>query len=112
MNDEGCSTCYGTGEVSGVHGPERCADCGGLGTMPTGMTLTERRLRDLERAYERRGGEVEADVRWLVGEVRRAHHALVQILAAAHEASDDDASATQVRCLANDVLRVYPKEPV
>lgn len=110
MNIEDCATCYGTGEVSGIQGPERCSDCGGVGKMPTGMTLAERRLRDLERAYAGRGGELEVDVRWLVGEVRRAHHALLQILAAAQDAGDEDATAAQVRFLANEVLRVYPTE--
>ncbi len=48
---------------------------------------------------------------WLVTEVRRAHHALLQILAASQDADEGDAMATKIKFIANDVLRVYPPKP-
>jgi hypothetical protein len=48
-------------------------------------------------------------MRWLVAEVRRAHHALLQILAASQDGDEDDPILTRIKFLANDVLSVYPK---
>ncbi len=107
---EKCVTCYGQGEVSGIGGLQACTDCGGVGELPSGMVLAERRLRELETSYGRQGGQVESDVRWLVDEMRRSRHALVQILAAAQDADSDDPLAPQVRFLANGVLGMYPTE--
>lgn len=104
-----CGTCYGEGVSSSDLGP--CEDCAGLGKLPGALVLTERRLRELEQIYETRGGETSNDVRWLVGEVRRAQHALVQILALGQDADPDDAIATKIKFLANDVLHMYPKTP-
>jgi len=106
-----CASCQGEGEVSGLTGPQDCPDCGGLGQLPSALTLTERRLRELEGAYARQGGQVELDMRWLVDQVRRSRHALVQILAAGQDAEPQDALASRVHFLANDVLGVYPAEP-
>ena len=108
---EKCGSCLGQGEVSGIAGLENCPDCGGLGQLPSALTLTERRLRELESAYARQGGQVEHDICWLVDQVRRSRHALVQILAAGHDAEPQDALASQVHFLANGVLGVYPVEP-
>lgn len=103
---EKCSTCYGEGTVSSDMGPETCADCCGLGELPSASVLLERRLRELERRYE--GQQEESrDVRWLILEVRRAQHALLQILAAGLEAPEKDAIAKKIRFLANDVLGLY-----
>lgn len=108
---EKCGTCYGEGVVYvGVRGPDDCPDCMGLGTLPSSSVLTERRLRDLERVYAKRGGEVEQDICWLVGEVRRAHHVLLQVLAAAQDADEGDATAAKLRFLANQVLGYYEVE--
>jgi hypothetical protein len=89
------------------YGPELCADCCGLGELPPASVLSERRLRELEQRYERRDEETSRDVRWLVGEIRSAHHTLLKILAASLEAAPDDSIAKQIRFLANDVLGVY-----
>lgn len=97
---EKCASCQGEREVSGLTGPQDCPDCGGLG-----------QLRELEGAYARQGGQVELDMRWLVDQVRRSRHALVQILAAGQDAEPQDALASRVHFLANDVLGVYPAEP-
>jgi hypothetical protein len=88
-----------------------CPDCAGLGLLPSLLVLTESRLRELERAYDKRGGQAQQDVSWLVAEVRRTHQALVQILAASQDADDADAIAIKIKFIANDVLRVYPKKP-
>lgn len=103
-----CASCYGEGVISGITGPQACPDCGGVGALPSSNTLTERRLRDIETEYARRGGQTETDVRWLVDEVRRSKHALLQILAAAQDAAAEDAFASQVRFLANGALDLYP----
>ena len=73
---------------------------------------TEWRLRELERVYGQKGGEAQRDVGWLVSEVRRSHHALMQILAASQDAEADDPTATKIKYIANDVLGVYAKTPV
>jgi hypothetical protein len=105
---EKCRTCQGTGEVPSGAGPAECWDCHGLGRLPTGYVLAERRLRELEQKYRDDPEEHARDVRWLVGEVRRAHHALVQILTAGQEAETEDAIARKIVFLANEVLGVYP----
>lgn len=109
-----CQTCFGTGEVGGPHGIVTCRDCTGLGELPSSMVLVERRLRDLEVRYTAEGGRVSADVQWLVDEVRRSRHALVQILAAgadADSAGDGHRALSKKMCfLANDVLDLYQPE--
>jgi len=102
-----CWTCYGDGVVSGHRGPESCPDCAGAGTLASPLVLTERRLRELERSYDERGDAASRDVSWLIAEVRRSQHALVQILAASQDADENDALAKRIKYLANDVLRVY-----
>jgi hypothetical protein len=104
-----CGSCYGQGIGGSDLRP--CPDCAGLGQLPSGLVLAERRLRELEQSYGQRGGEVAQDMLWLVTEVRRAHHALLQILAAGQDV-EADAIATKIKFLANDVLRVYPARPV
>lgn len=100
-----CATCYGEGEVTSEFGPRPCSDCGGLGQLPSSTVLAERRLRELERIYSK--GEVGDDVRWLVAEVRRSQHVLMQIMAAAQDAPEQDAISKKIRFLANEVLGVY-----
>ncbi|HEX7479927.1 MAG TPA: hypothetical protein VF331_19145 [Polyangiales bacterium] len=98
--------------ITTEQGPLPCTDCAGAGVLPSPVVLTERRLRELERIYAAVGGETQQDVLWLVGEVRRTHHALVQILAASHDGSEaDDPIARKIKYLANDVLGVYPAKP-
>jgi hypothetical protein len=105
-----CWTCYGEGVTTSEHGPRNCPDCGGLGMLPSPLVLTEWRLRELERAYGEHG-QAGQDVSWLIAEVRRAHHVLVQILAASQDADENDAIASKIRFLANEVLRVYAVAP-
>ena len=109
---EKCVTCYGEGTVGSDRGPARCPDCSGLGTLPSQTVLTERRLRELERICTHPGVDLSRDVEWLVTEVRRSQHALLQILAASQDADPDDTRAAQIRGLANDVLCVYAPSPI
>jgi hypothetical protein len=107
---ETCATCYGEGTSSSDLAP--CQDCAGLGKLPGALVRTEWRLRQLEADYDAQGGQSGQDVKWLAAEVRRAHHALLQILAASQDADESDALTTKIRFLANDVLRVYPPQAV
>jgi hypothetical protein len=106
-----CWTCYGEGMTSGEQGLRNCPDCGGAGRLPSPPVLTESRLRELERRYGDQG-QTAHDVGWLVAEVRRAQHALTQILAASQDAEPSDATASRIQFLANDVLGMYPTKPV
>ncbi len=106
-----CRSCDGQGTVYRDYGPEPCSSCLGLGQLPSAGALTEQRIREIEKAYEGRNLEAGIHVRWLASEVRRAHHALLQILAASQESEPDDAIAKKIRFLANDILAVYPPTP-
>jgi hypothetical protein len=113
MNHETCATCHGEGVTGSERGPLVCSDCAGLGALPSGLVRTEWRLRELERIYENQPGESGQDLRWLVSEVRRAHHALLQILAVSQDADgsdDSQSSVTRIQFLANDVLGLYEKK--
>lgn len=101
-----CATCYGTGETGSEYGPQTCVDCAGLGQLPSGVVLTERRLRELERIHAG-AGELGDDVRWLVAEVRRARHSLLQILAASQDLPEEDPIGAKIRYLSNEVLGLY-----
>jgi hypothetical protein len=115
---EVCGTCYGEGATPSEHGPLTCVDCAGAGRLPSGLVRTEWRLRELERIYAATSssgamgsgqGTAPEDVRWLVGEVRRAHHALLQILAAADDTDAvADPALTRIKFLSNRVLSMYP----
>ena len=110
-NTEVCGTCHGEGVTGSESGPLTCVDCAGAGRLPSGLVRTEWRLRELERVHATTGGEPGQDLRWLIGEVRRAHHALLQILSASVDADDEHPSLARIRFLANDVLSVYPVRP-
>ena len=106
---EQCGTCYGEGSTPSEHGQLTCSDCGGVGRLPSGLVRTEWRLRELERIYGASGSSpADQDVRWLVTEVRRAHHALLQILAASDDTDVADPTLTRIKFLANEILSVYP----
>jgi len=107
LSGQKCHSCGGEGTVFRDYGPEPCTSCFGIGELPSASVLCERRLRELEQTYSKPGLEVGQDVRWLIGEVRRAHHALLQILTASQELENDD-MARKILYLANDVLGIYP----
>lgn len=101
-----CESCYGKGEVGSERGPLDCPDCAGLGRLPSASVLTERRLRELEQRH-RGSGSPAPDIRWLVSEVRRGRHALLQIFAASQDRESDDPIANKIKFLANDILALY-----
>lgn len=104
---EVCGTCHGEGVTGSEQGPLPCLDCAGTGQLPSGLVRTEWRLRELERIHAATPGEAGQDVRWLIHEVRRAHHALLQILAVSADA-EAQPLLTRIKFLANGVLDVYP----
>ena len=111
MSNEVCGTCHGEGVTASEQGPLTCVDCAGMGQLPSGLVRTEWRLRELERIYDnaKQPGEQSQDMHWLVSELRRAHHALLQILAASQDGEADEENLSRIKFLANDVLGVYPK---
>ena len=108
---QSCRSCHGEGTVFRDYGPEPCASCLGTGQLPSASVLTEQRIREIEKSCEGRDLEAALHVRWLAAEVRRAHHALLQILAASQDLDPADAIGKKIRFLANDVLAVYPATP-
>ena len=95
--------------IGSEQGPITCVDCAGRGVLPSGLVRTEWRLRELERIHAQLGGESGQDMRWLIAEVRRAHHALLQILAVGQDAEAGEPDLLRIRFLANDVLSMYPR---
>jgi hypothetical protein len=104
---EQCLTCYGAGETVTETGPETCPDCFGAGKQLSQSTKMEWRLREIERAYRHSGRETEADVLWLVHELRRSREALDRILARCQDSEDADVTARDVRYQANEALGLY-----
>jgi hypothetical protein len=102
-----CLTCSGTGENVTESGPEACPDCFGEGqTLGQGAKL-EWRLRELEQTYRGSGRETEADVLWLVNEVRRHRESLLRILARCQDADEGDGIAQEIKFQANEALGLY-----
>jgi hypothetical protein len=102
-----CLTCYGVGETASEQGPQVCPDCFGEGSTRSRGTKLEWRLREIENAYRHSGRETEADVLWLVHELRRSRDALIRILARCQDAEDADGLARDVRYQANGALDLY-----
>lgn len=103
----GCATCYGTGEIVTDQGSLVCPDCMGQGMPPARGGALEWRLRDLERDHQGSAHGCEADMRWLIVELRRSREALVQILTRCQDA--DEPLAHEIQFLANEVLGLYEK---
>src|SRR5205823_6105926 len=97
----GCSTCYGTGEIVTDQGALVCPDCLGRGQPPARGGAMEWRLREIERAHQGAAHGCEADVRWLIVELRRSREALVRILTRCQDAAPSEAAARDVQFLAN-----------
>ncbi len=114
-----CMSCHGTGDYPTENGVADCPDCGGSGTLPSRKVLSEWRMSDIERKYSRSHDAVSSDVNWLISELRNAHTALNQIIALAHDVSDENSIALRIRFTANRALGLYassrneePKSPV
>ena len=103
-----CGTCHGEGVTGSEQGLLTCLDCAGIGKLPSGLVRTEWRLRELERVYAAVSGEQGQDMRWLIAEVRRTHHTLLQVLAASVDVDSADPALARIKFLANDVLGLYP----
>jgi hypothetical protein len=104
-----CLTCYGTGEVVSENGADPCPDCYGAGRLGGGAT-TEWRIRDVERAHRGTGRESEAEVLWLVHELRRSRDALLRIVALCDDVESPAQLALDVKHAANEVLGLYEPE--
>ena len=106
-----CTTCYGTGEIVSEQGPMTCPHCFGEGGAISGVAKVEWRLREIERLHRGSGLENEADVLWLVHELRRSREVLVRIMALCDDAAPGDALALDVKYRVNDVLGLYEPQP-
>ena len=106
-----CATCHGSGEYPTESGPVDCPDCGGAGTLPPKKVMIESRAGDIERAYAGARNTVASDVRWLLAKLRTARSALNEIIALAHDVTDQDAIAIKIRRIANRALGLYPSAP-
>jgi hypothetical protein len=107
MTAKPCATCYGAGEIVSEDGPRACGDCFGEGTQPSSGMRMEWRLRQIERAHLGSGGEREADIRWLVHELRKSRHLLVAIFAQCEDAGGDEALAKAIKYQINEALELY-----
>jgi hypothetical protein len=70
-------------------------------------TRIEWRLREIEGLYRGSGRETEAEVLWVVHELRQARAALLRILALCQDADEADAIAKETKFLANEALGLY-----
>jgi hypothetical protein len=101
---ESCPTCYGSGELVTEHGPSTCPTCFGDGGPHRRGAKMEWRLREIE-GRARSGGD--ADLAWLVKEVRRCRELLLLILTRCHDAEEGSPVAKDVMVLANEALALY-----
>jgi hypothetical protein len=104
---DACLTCYGAGETVNESGPTACPDCFGEGKSLSRGTKLEWRVRDIERVHRDSGRETEADVVWLVYELRRSREALLRILARCQDVDDSDPVLRAVKYEANEALGLY-----
>src|SRR5579863_7680848 len=105
-----CTTCYGSGELVTEQGAIACPDCFGAGQSLGRGASVEWRLRELDKLYAGDGREANADVQWLVHELRAAREALVRILTLCDDAEDSDTLAREIKYQANEALRIYAPE--
>jgi len=107
-----CVSCAGTGEVPTDYGLVDCPDCGGAGYLPSRAVLIEWRARDLQRLLSDERPLSRQDAMWLLDELRSARTALNEIIALAHDVSDDDKIAMRIRMVASRSLGLYETVPV
>ena len=99
------------GEVVSELGPAACPDCGGAPGAVGDWQQTERRLRDIEQRYLG-APDVDADLGWLLFELRRTRSALLRILTRCQDADDDDAMASEIRFYVSRRDRDVPPSPM
>jgi hypothetical protein len=102
-----CVTCYGSGEIVSEQGPVACPHCFGDGGAISSGARVEWRLREIERLHRGSGLESEADVLWLVHELRRSREALLGIVTLCQDAPEGDSLALDIKYRANEVLALY-----
>jgi hypothetical protein len=102
-----CLTCQGSGEVGTDSGPEPCPDCFGGGKAVSPGARLEWRLSRIEGGSGQRDADTEADIRWLIHELRRSRAALLQIFSRCQDADDEDATARAIKYDANEALELY-----
>jgi hypothetical protein len=102
-----CVTCYGAGETFTESGPQPCPDCFGAGEALSHGTKVEWRLRRIETSSAEWDRDAHATVLWLIHELRRSREALVRILTRCQDAEGTDATARDVKYLANEALELY-----
>lgn len=101
-----CSTCYGSGEVVSEFGPEACPDCAGAPGEVGDWQQTERRLRDIEQRHAG-APAVDADLKWMMFELRRSRQALLRILSRCQDAGADDELAAEIRFYVQEATGMY-----
>lgn len=102
-----CTSCGGSGEAPTDYGSVDCPDCGGAGTLPSRSVLIDWRSRDIERGIARGQVADASDAAFLIEEMRRARAALTEIVALAHDVTDDTTIAGRIRYVANRALGLY-----
>jgi DnaJ-class molecular chaperone len=102
-----CLTCQGSGEIGTDSGPDPCPDCFGAGKALSPGTRLDWRLSKIESTSNRLGRDAEADVLWLVHELRRNRAALLKIFARCQDADEGDVTARDVKYEANEALELY-----
>jgi hypothetical protein len=107
---QNCASCYGTGELVTEHGAVTCPDCFGDGKRLGRGARLEWRLREIDRIHRGSGSDTEADILWLVHELRRSREALLHILTRCQDADEGDALALDIKYRANEALGTYDPE--
>jgi hypothetical protein len=107
LKENACRSCYGTGELVTEHGAAACPDCFGDGRALGRGARLEWRLRELDKRHRSSGTELEADMLWLIHELRGAREALVRILTRCQDADEGDALALDIKYQANEALGLY-----
>src|SRR5207247_2230119 len=109
---ERCNSCQGAGELGTDNGPVVCPDCFGEGRQLDSLERVEWRLRDIEQAHRGSSHGCEADMRWLVFELRRNRESLLKILSQCQDAAESEGTlAADVKYAANQALGLYAVRP-
>src|SRR5215510_11113877 len=103
-NPQRCAICYGSGELVTENGATTCPACFGDGGPHGKGAKMEWRLREVERRVDVR---TDADLGWLVRELRRSREILLLILTRCQDADEGDEVAKDVMVLANEALSLY-----
>jgi hypothetical protein len=107
-----CVSCLGAGELGTENGPVTCPDCFGEGLQVESPERIEWRLRDIERVHQGSSHGCEADIHWLVQQLRRNREALIQILSRCQdEPSNAWSLGAHVQFVANRALGLYETKP-